>query len=485
MGKYILLAATALSLSACVTTRENEASVPETQLREYLADKPKELHKHFAVNLMQGQRNQALNSMRLGLATLEMGNDQLATELFESALGVIETVYADNEAAKAARSVFTKETVKDFKGEPYERAMAYYYRGLIHLRRGEYEDARVAFRRGEFQDSLSEEDQNRSDFGLMNYLMGWAAQCAGRSDVAADDLKVYQSLQRNVAPPSGDDNVLILVETGNSPIKISDVDPSSNRPWFLKFARGGQADQPWVVLPEKVMPRSDQKNARNRKGTAAPAAQIQYREEPLHVLEDIYYQASTRGGRQFDYVLKGKAQFKDTANTAGTVMLATGTTAMTYGMASGNDNAAVAGAIVALMGVMAKAAADAAEPDADTRYWDNLPDRIHARSAKLPDDVTSLRVIVKSEANNTVLKEMDVPIVRQGQCGVAWARATTAMPQTVRAPNSVPPELMSAPVNLPSLEPEQVQPDEDAKPKAPLMSMAPGAVTVEIHLVRS
>src|SRR5690606_31311491 len=112
MGKYILLAATALSLSACVTTRENEASVPETQLREYLADKPKELHKHFAVNLMQGQRNQALNSMRLGLATLEMGNDQLATELFESALGVIETVYADNEAAKAARSVFTKETVK-------------------------------------------------------------------------------------------------------------------------------------------------------------------------------------------------------------------------------------------------------------------------------------------------------------------------------------------------------------------------------------
>jgi hypothetical protein len=44
---------------------------------------------------------------------------------------------------------------------------------------------------------------------------------------------------------------------------------------------------------------------------------------------------------------------------------------------------------------------------------------------------------------------------------------------------------MSAPVNLPSLEPEQVQPDEDAKPKAPLMSMAPGAVTVEIHLVRS
>ena len=54
------------------------------------------------------------------------------------ALDRIEAVYADNAKAEAARSKFTKENAKDFKGEPYERAMAYYYRGLAYLAEGDY-----------------------------------------------------------------------------------------------------------------------------------------------------------------------------------------------------------------------------------------------------------------------------------------------------------------------------------------------------------
>jgi hypothetical protein len=39
--------------------------------------------------------------------------------------------------------------------------------------------------------------------------------------------------------------------------------------------------------------------------------------EPLAQIEDIFYQASTRGGRPFDSILAGKAQFKDGANIVG------------------------------------------------------------------------------------------------------------------------------------------------------------------------
>ncbi|MEC8183119.1 MAG: hypothetical protein VX123_13805 [Pseudomonadota bacterium] len=48
-------------------------------------------------------------------------------------------------AAGLARSNFAREDVKDFKGEPFERAMVFYYLGLSYLALGDFENARASF----------------------------------------------------------------------------------------------------------------------------------------------------------------------------------------------------------------------------------------------------------------------------------------------------------------------------------------------------
>ncbi|MFP3441488.1 hypothetical protein R0K18_27540, partial [Pantoea sp. SIMBA_133] len=71
----------------------------------------------------------------------------------------IENVYADSDAARKARSIWYEEAEKDFKGEPYERAMVYLYLGLIYLEEGDYGNARASFLAGLLQDAFAEEEQ--------------------------------------------------------------------------------------------------------------------------------------------------------------------------------------------------------------------------------------------------------------------------------------------------------------------------------------
>ena len=43
----------------------------------------------------------------------------------------------NDKSAKKARSYFSEESKKIFQGEPYERVMAYYYRGILYWMDGE------------------------------------------------------------------------------------------------------------------------------------------------------------------------------------------------------------------------------------------------------------------------------------------------------------------------------------------------------------
>ena len=52
-------------------------------------------------------------------------------------------LYGPDKDAKKARSLFHEESKKGFIGEPYERVMAYYYRGLLYWRDGEPDVASI------------------------------------------------------------------------------------------------------------------------------------------------------------------------------------------------------------------------------------------------------------------------------------------------------------------------------------------------------
>ena len=423
-------------LSGCVTAREQEAKLDAGLVHAYIDDKPPELRRHFFVAQAQGQRNRILNDMRLGLATFSKGYNALSAELFDDALQGIETIYADNEEAARARRLFVKEQIKDFKGEPYERVMAYYYRGLLYMRAGDYENARASFKGGMLQDTLAEEEQFRADFALMPFLQGWAAHCWGNGSLAAEDFKEFRDINKDAPLPRDHDSVLVLVETGSAPVKVSEGPR-------LKIRRNGSAESASISWIDPDHPK-------------------EHPHDGATTLEDIYRQASTRGGRQFDAILEGKAEYKSAADTVGNVALAGAVIAGQVAVSSGprrgankkerqqaeegQRDAAMVGGALAVIGLLSKAAASAMEVEADTRYWDNLPDRVMGVTLALPERITSVKVEFGADNHG-----VEAPIVRAGRCGLAWVRDGNAVPRNPRAPNSVPPSEMVNPVIIPAI----------------------------------
>lgn len=299
---------------------------------------PDGLQPYYAALLEDGEWGAVLNLQRLGLEAIDQRRPEIAARAFDAAIARIELVYADSESAKKARSLWSSEGVKDYKGEPYERAMAYYYRGLLFLAEGDYENARASFRSAEYQDTISNDETYAGDFGMMSLLAGWASGCAGDPGMA-DDLYRRAATQQpeGLQPPPPDRGTLLLVESGTSPVKSVTGEHGE----ALKLQAG---DNPFAVV-------------------AAGG-------EALPVLGDIGWQASTLGGRQVDVVLNGKARFREGSET----VAGFGLLGAQVALGSGDNTVAAAMAVV---GVAAMLFGAGTKTRADIRHWENLPDRIH------------------------------------------------------------------------------------------------------------
>jgi tetratricopeptide (TPR) repeat protein len=352
-----------LGLVGCRTT-----APPAPPIEIDLEGVPESLHAGYHALAQQGPRNYVLNQIEIGLDALQLCGIRIAGRAFDAALDAIESTYAEDAGAKRARSKFKRESEKTFRGEPYERVMAYYYRGLLFILADDLENARACFRGGMRHDAFVQDEQNRNDFASLLYLEAWCSLRLGQTDTATDALRFLQELKPDGPVPSADHNLLVIVETGFSPRKVG-VGPNRSE---LTYERGDAGK------------------------TGVPTVRVGGKSHALSELEDIYWQASTRGGRPVDRILAGKVQFKENVEGTGEALAALGTGGLAYSQTIKNrherQQAELASAGVMLLGALASGIGNSVKPEADLRSWRNLPDRLylHSMASDAPAEIPGI-----------------------------------------------------------------------------------------------
>lgn len=389
-------------LSGCASNVQYER-VPASVMTAYLKDKPPPLHHHYMRVLREGRGNLVLNHLRAGLAAMDLGEFDLAVESFDVALLNIESVYTDDDNAAKARSLWYAEGRKDFKGEPYERAMAYYYRGLLYFREGDFENARASFKGGLLQDAMAEQEMYQADFALLIFLEGWASLTLGDWDMALEAFQEVKKYRPDFVIPGRDHNVLLIAETGTAPRKIG-VGPGQSS---LRFTPGAGFRE---------------------EGARFELAGSEFSGFPM---ESIFWQANTRGGRKVDHILAGKVRFQETNQAMGQAL--TNLSLETLAMAPRfEDDAGVAVIVAGIMGLVGwgqQAMAGRAQTQADIRVWDNLPDRVHVSTLNLPKKNQGMRAsFLKPNGRplENLEKEGTITFVKD-RFGFAWVRSRSAV----------------------------------------------------------
>ncbi|MDX1803177.1 MAG: hypothetical protein R3292_03795 [Alcanivorax sp.] len=362
-------------LSACASGPTQHAETPLNPAKQaYVASQPADLQPAWRKLFQQGRRNEVLNLMEIGAQAFKQGELDSARRALDKAIENIESVYADNEAARKARSLWYEEGEKDFKGEPYERAMAFYYRGLIYLIDGDYGNAHATFLNGVLQDAFAEEQQYSADFASLVYLAGWAAKMDGNDRLASKHFEEFHRFHPDAPLPASSDNTLIVAETGTAPRKLADG----------------------VGHHELVYRRGKAFTETRAKVTGAGLNLT------LYPAEDVFFQASTRGGRGVDRIIDGKVQFKQATGNTGDAMTSLSQNSLITGVATGIGGGISAGfSAITAMGVAAQGMSARTRTRVDTRYWNNLPDTVHLGSARLSAQTRGITVTFTNKAGVT------------------------------------------------------------------------------------
>ena len=167
------------------------------------------------------RRDRVLTEYRDAASAMRRGDTAAAKPLLDDALLTLGGITAGDKTARGSRNYFREESTKNFRGEPYERAMAYFYRGVLYWMDGEPDNARACFRSAALQDADPEQGKYESDWVLLDYLDGYATTKLNGD--GSDALKRAQAVAHIHRPPAYDKqaNVLVFVETGRGPGKFA------------------------------------------------------------------------------------------------------------------------------------------------------------------------------------------------------------------------------------------------------------------------
>jgi len=317
------------------------------------------------------ERDRVLFDYRQAATALRQGDFDTARTRLDDAIAQIGGIITNSEQAARARSLFTAESTKTVIGEPYERVMAYYYRGLLYWRDGQPDNARACFRSAQVIDSNPGVERYDSDYLLLDYLEGLATTKLGGDGAPAFARAQGIAGDRAVLPPYDPAaNLLVFAEFGYGP---------------RKYAAGQYGEQLRFY--------ADDSPTRSARLVLESGRRL----VPLPAYDDLGYQATTRGGRVMDHILGNKAAFKTGANVAGDFALvgsaiANDTSRRREREGKDGDDARSTAFGLGLLGIFSKVASVATQPQADTRQWDNLPQRLSFAALRLPPGQHAARI---------------------------------------------------------------------------------------------
>jgi hypothetical protein len=295
---------------------------------------------------------------RTALAAMRRGDFAEAKTLLDSAIARIANIMGEDKAAKQSRSYFSTESEKTFIGEPYERVMAYYYRGILYWADGEPDNARACFRSAMVEDSDTRDKTYAADYALLEFLDALATIKLGGDGHEALARAETHAKRSPLPSLKSSDNVLVFVDFGIGPMKYA----------------AGEYSQHLMFRPGNSTARSAIVKVDDGQQAAATAC------------DDLYFQATTRGGRAMDHILANKAGFKHATDVAGDVAIVSGAV---LAQEKKTQTAAIG---VASVGVLSKIVSASTTPQADVRTWDNLPLFIGFASLELPPGRHTLNI---------------------------------------------------------------------------------------------
>jgi hypothetical protein len=385
------LLAIVLTVAGCATTKKQ----PIALTGDIMVDAPNAIANG-------PPRDRVLWQYRLAAAAMRQGKYDVAKRNLDDALLTLGGIYGNDPDAKKARSYFHAESKKTFIGEPYERSMAYIYRGILYWMDGELDNARACFRSAEFEDSDAAKHQYAGDWVLPEYLDGLATTKLGGD--GSDAFKRAQADARGIKLPPYNPkaNVLFFIEFGPGP---------------TKYATGQYGQElRFRTVPSPV---------------TSAELKVDSLEIPIAPTDDVDFQATTRGGRVMDHILGNKAVFKATTDTAGNVALVGG---LTTAAVSSDRTTQGVGLGIALAGLISKAVSAATVPAADTRAWDNLPRYLSFVCVPLPagQHVATIQFLDPAgQALASLTKTVTINITTTDRDTVVFVSDTSVTPQTL------------------------------------------------------
>ncbi|MBR5622159.1 MAG: sel1 repeat family protein [Opitutales bacterium] len=365
--------------------------------------------------------NQPIYCCELISAALLSGNKDLAFKATQRAVKLLEGFW-DTKKEEQAASLWGSESDKVYKGDPYERAMLYFLYGTQLLERGDIENAAAAFRRSLLMDGDTEKQRFQSDFGLpffllakCNYLSGeideceknlqqaFIGACADKNFVSSLKKRIIQEFRNRqkgngvVVPPSPKLRKICAIGGKRGVIKG----------FGLKKTERNQEIVDWLFSETKTFdevmnfdtmailwngrgPRMMCSGEHGERRVIVPGEMAEEKFSlSLHDGNDdlsfiggfgnVNFQATTRGGREMDNVLKDKAAAKNALHTTGSGLMAVGAGTLAASTMnslynnSSNPYAALAGLLMLGAGAGLDALSDAVNAEADTRNWRCLP----------------------------------------------------------------------------------------------------------------